>query len=257
MGSMALDELRQTGLDAYVSTVPFARTATYCALNDSQGDLACAVADVKILDERLPAITNNEEKLSDLCRDAKIVCLDANLHIEDIRYIVECAASSKIPVWFEPVSVAKSIKVYSADTFRNLSYISPNADEMRAMWKFFCSGSGRPVESNVDLLARDLLNFHGGSLWIVCTLGKNGLILYNRADALGGFHIEAAPVPGGIVSSTSGAGDMLAGIMVGIIAQFKRVDACIVRQAAKTASVQAATICAVKDTTGKEIRPKL
>lgn len=257
MGSMALNELRQTGLDAYVSTVPFARTATYCALNDNQGDLACAVADVKILDQRLPAIANDEKKTSKLCRDARIVCLDANLHIEDIRFFVDCAASGKIPVWFEPVSIAKSIKVFSADTFRKLSYMSPNADEMRAMWTFLCSGSGRPAESNLGLLARDLLDLHGGSLWIVCTVGKNGLILYNRDDAPDGFHIEAAPVPGGIVSSTSGAGDVLAGTMVGIIAQFKHVDASIVRQAAKAACVQAAAICAVKETTGKEIRAKL
>lgn len=254
-GSIALTELRNANMHTVVSVISGARTATYCALNNGDGDLNVAVADMKILDKRLPATTGNPRRLSALIREARIVCLDANLHVKDIDFIAETAFSCGTHLWYEPVSVAKSIKIFAQNAFRNISFMSPNADEMKAMWKHRFDNH-HSTEIDLDLMARDLLTSHGGSLWIICTQGKDGVFIY-KDDVPGRVHIDAAPVPGGVVASTSGAGDVFAGTMIGILARSECIDNASLQDAAKMAVIQASAVCTVRETSNKLTRAKL
>lgn len=82
----------------------------------------------------------------------------------------------------------------------------------------------------------------GQSLCIVCTLGVEGLAVYRAGERV--LRVPAAPVPGGVVASTSGAGDTLAGCMIGRMALGDSVEA-----SARVAVVAAAACCARKETT--------
>lgn len=261
-GSFVISQLRQAGVRTDgVNAVAGTTTATYVAVNESRGDLDTAVADMSIFDTRLPSL----EALSPLpsvaaraLQMAKFLCIDGNLHPDDISALCRQGRAHNVSIWFEPVSVAKSRKIYlaGAESFAALSYVSPNLDELTAMWSQLRTNSGQkmvPIET-ADKMAFDLLREHhrlgGESLSIVCTLGAKGACIYQRArqpPAGAGFdaslyrvRLPAAPIPGGVIRSTNGAGDVLAGTMIGELLK----SGVSVELAAKRGMAEAALHCA-------------
>jgi pseudouridylate synthase / pseudouridine kinase len=244
LGAFALTQLVRSGMGQGVDVVRDARTATYCAVNARDGNLDTAVADMSIFSE---SFAPDAPRLAAALRSAKILCVDANLSAARIGALVRLAQQRSVPVWYEPVSVAKCVKILP-DVLAGVSYISPNADELAAMWRALAGGSARTAP-DVDTMARDLIAAHrrlgGGALCILCTLGAKGVALYRSSDTdHRGQTVPAAPVPGGVVVSTSGAGDVFAGTMLANIA----VRGATVAQAAADAVVKAAACCAVRGT---------
>ncbi|DBB09048.1 TPA: hypothetical protein ACH3X3_007672 [Trebouxia sp. C0006] len=93
------------------------------------GDVAASIADVKTVEEHLkPA---DLQPFHSHLQQASIVMLDANLSPETLEAACHMARAANVPVWFEPVSVPKSVR--ASRVLNCITYISPNAHELIAM----------------------------------------------------------------------------------------------------------------------------
>ncbi|KAG7011692.1 putative pentatricopeptide repeat-containing protein [Cucurbita argyrosperma subsp. argyrosperma] len=104
-------------------------TAVVCAVVDVHGELAAAVASVEAIEKFLTP--DWIEKFKCNIRAAPVVMVDANLNPHALKVSCQIAAEYDTPVWFEPVSVAKSRRVASVAKY--ISFTSPNEDELIAM----------------------------------------------------------------------------------------------------------------------------
>lgn len=105
------------------------RTATYQALLDGSGELVGAIADMAIFDqitaERVHAVKD------EAFAHASLVVCDANVSSDALQAALECSeAAGRLPAWFEPVSVAKSVRGRGLLPWH---LVSPNWDELLAM----------------------------------------------------------------------------------------------------------------------------
>lgn len=256
-GKVLQEFLTQSGLDTVgVDVLPGGKTATYCAINSGSGNLDVAVAGMDIFDTSLPMLSTVERRLSVeyTIKSTGMLCIDGNLNISDMRSIMSIASTHNIPTWFEPTSVAKASKIVDCGecVFGALQYISPNINELTATWVALAnspwtgtdlSESRRP--ERLDDLASDVLRVHRGDYFvIVCTLGPQGLRLYRKCrGSVDTMDVPAAPVPGGRVISSSGAGDVLVGAMLARIVRDGHSQQTLLR-AARDGVLAAAQCCA-------------
>ena len=228
-----------------------ATTPTVAAVLDAGGEVAAAVADCDTVEASLdaPWIQAHAARIA----TARVVVLDGNCAPAALAAAVAAARapndSSSSPrreekhasplVWFEPVSVAKAVRVIEAGVAREVDVVSPNLAELRAMARAARRASGRnkraetenespeppPAAAAADAvaLARDdvdaLLDAGIGN--VVLTLGALGVALCRREGderekrASGSerapfacTHVPALP-PNAGVRSLVGAGDAL------------------------------------------------
>lgn len=105
-GNQLLHHCQELGIGVQ-DVVPIAdgRTATYTALLDGGGELVGAVADMAVFDALKP------EAVRATCCNLEgvglLVC-DANLSSDVLQEVLQRARDARVPVWFEPVSVAKA-----------------------------------------------------------------------------------------------------------------------------------------------------
>ncbi|KAL4180516.1 hypothetical protein AMTRI_Chr13g125660 [Amborella trichopoda] len=115
-----------------------------------------------------------------------------SLDISIIWFLTSVAADSRTPVWFEPVSVAKSVRIGSI--IKHVAYTSPNEDELIAMANALCSdpgsspiqgmskkGSHKSIDSMVCMLKPAIAwLLERGVDMVIVTLGSNGVLLCSR-----------------------------------------------------------------------------
>ncbi|XP_076662445.1 uncharacterized protein LOC143365797 isoform X2 [Halictus rubicundus] len=116
--------------------------------------------------------------------NASFIVLDGNLPLNTLKYILDLATDSKIPVWYEPTDVKKATKIFEAETqWQNvLHFISPNRNELKEIAKYF----GIPVpedKSNIDLeeikaIAERVAEFVPV---VISTLGSQGVLVVRKA----------------------------------------------------------------------------
>ncbi|WP_235529635.1 carbohydrate kinase family protein [Nocardioides sp. Soil774] len=122
-GAEALRVTAECGADvSAVRRVPGA-TGTYTAVLDDRGELVAAVSDMATVD----ALELETVHLT----DAALVVLDGNLAPAQAARVVAAAAASRVPLAFEPVSVAKAARL--ADLVHDLFLVTPNTDELAAL----------------------------------------------------------------------------------------------------------------------------
>jgi len=157
-----------------VTSIVNCRTATYTALLDGTGELVGAIADMAVFDEISDTCVESAAPAFD--RSGLVIC-DANLPTATLERLARLGAEARVPVWFEPVSVAKAVK--GARPPHPWHLISPNWDELLAVL-------GRPPEVLPDggmeiplqvfrtlVAARDA----GLAEYILLTLGPLGALL--------------------------------------------------------------------------------
>lgn len=86
-------------------------TAVVCSIFDNSGEVVAGVASVEVIEKFLTPEWINLFKYN-IC-SAPVLMVDANLSPHALEASCKMAAESGIPVWFEPVSVAKSRRVAS------------------------------------------------------------------------------------------------------------------------------------------------
>ena len=175
------ESCRALGIDlSYAPVFPQLRSSTYLYISDERGEMQLAVSDMDICS----ALTA-EYAASVLPKlQAGAVVVDTNLPEETIRYICE---NSGIPVYADPVSTAKAVKLLPV--LHRLSAIKPNALEAEKL----------TGEKDPERAARALVE--KGVERVFISLGGQGMIAADKKELL---HL---PIPPTRLVNVTGAGD--------------------------------------------------
>ncbi|XP_050843824.1 uncharacterized protein LOC103819610 isoform X2 [Serinus canaria] len=175
-----------------------------------------------------------------LCQ-APLVCIDGNVPLSTIQYVCQLAREHQLAVCYEPTDENKASKPFLSDSWKALTYISPNLQELRAINRTL--GNPLPaelpsrledvVQAAVALACPLLAHLH----CVVVTLGAHGVLLCSRslggsislypgahkqdpAARLCAAHYPAIPISREEIVNVSGAGDsLMAGILAGVLAK--------------------------------------
>lgn len=113
------EDCRNIGIDLHCSiTDPMGRTSTYLCLNEQNGDLHAAVADMAICEELTPE--KLEAVLPEINRGEFLIA-DANLPERTLEWI---AKHVTVPIAADPVSTAKAARL--RPLLHRLTFLKPN-----------------------------------------------------------------------------------------------------------------------------------
>ncbi|KAJ7516099.1 hypothetical protein O6H91_22G043000 [Diphasiastrum complanatum] len=196
-------------------------TPVVSAVFDTKGELATAVADVTALEEHMTPKWICQ--FVDIIQSAPVMMVDANLMPNVLEAACSLAREANVPIWFEPVSVPKSVR--ATGLLKYITFASPNKAELISMAEnLTCSvkgmmsqgslstktGSARVKEIVWKLRHHIYVLLATGMKYIVLTLGKHGVVLCSTrnnpmfqdslgqmdlsSDADGGTTFDAIPV---------------------------------------------------------------
>ncbi|XP_069484915.1 uncharacterized protein [Ambystoma mexicanum] len=212
-------------------------TATYCAFITDQGELNLGLGDFDIHQQ---ITVNHLLEYEEHIRHAAFLCIDGNLPVSTIKYACRIAKQYQVPVCYEPTDQGKASKPFMSDTWKELTYISPNLLELRAIHQSLGNTVPQEIPSSLEgslgaavTLSRPLLeHLH----CVVVTLGAHGVLLcgqrsrdqtvslrpgirrQEQSGELYAAHYPAAPIAKEEIMNVSGAGDsLMAGIIAGIL----------------------------------------
>ncbi|CAK7329730.1 unnamed protein product [Dovyalis caffra] len=190
------------------------KTPVICNIFDTEGELAAAVASVEAVEKFLTPSWIQQSKCN--ISSAPVMMIDANLSLPALEAACQLAVESNIPVWFEPVSVAKSrrvasvVKYVSALIFSlthdassiifksafEVTFASPNEDELITMANALsCEIMFHPIERDTNrkcsveslfqlLKPAILVLLERGIKIVVVTLGADGVFLCSTGPNL-------------------------------------------------------------------------
>ncbi|KAF5196802.1 pfkB-like carbohydrate kinase family protein [Thalictrum thalictroides] len=190
-GNLLMDYWKSAELDtAGIEQRQNITTPVVCSLFDTNGELTGAVASVEAIE--LFLTQEQIQKFSSNICSAPVVMIDANLNPSSLEASCKIAKQANIPVWFEPVSVAKSKRVTSIVSYVTIT--SPNEDELIAMANAlspldrFCpiqslsnGGSKRSIEYIFQMLKPAIVVLlKNGVKIVVVTLGADGVFVCSK-----------------------------------------------------------------------------
>ncbi|KAK9287429.1 hypothetical protein L1049_015850 [Liquidambar formosana] len=189
-GNLLLEHWKSAGLPTEgIQKRQDVGTAVVCNIFDINGELASAVASVEVIEKFLRPMWIEQFKCN-IC-SAPVLMVDANLNSVALEASCQMAAESDIPLWFEPVSVAKSKRI--ASVVHYITFASPNEDELIAMANALsCGELFQPIQrdnsktkSSIESLFRMLkpaiwVLLEKGIKIVVVTLGSNGVFLCSK-----------------------------------------------------------------------------
>ncbi|XP_074395213.1 uncharacterized protein LOC102073347 isoform X4 [Zonotrichia albicollis] len=175
-----------------------------------------------------------------LCQ-APLVCIDGNVPLSTIQYVCQVAREHQLAVCYEPTDENKASKPFLSDSWKALTYISPNLQELRAINRTL----GNPVPAELPSRLEDAVQAAAALACpllshlqcVVVTLGAHGVLLCGRSLAgsislhpgahrqaaaarLCAAHYPAIPISREEIVNVSGAGDsLMAGILAGVLAK--------------------------------------
>uniref|UniRef100_A0A5B7A7U5 Putative ribokinase n=1 Tax=Davidia involucrata TaxID=16924 RepID=A0A5B7A7U5_DAVIN len=133
-GNLLLEHWKSAGLSIEgIQRHQDIETAVVCNIFDVDGELAAAVASVETIEKFLTPEWIQQFGCN-IC-SAPLLLVDANLSPPALEASCQMAAEYDIPVWFEPVSVAKSqrvasvVKYVSADIFSCRSILNSRVSQ--------------------------------------------------------------------------------------------------------------------------------
>ncbi|KAM3673738.1 uncharacterized protein VK521_002499 [Ammospiza maritima maritima] len=182
-----------------------------------------------------------------LCQ-APLVCIDGNVPLSTIQYVCQVAREHQLAVCYEPTDENKASKPFLSDSWKALTYISPNLQELRAINRTL----GNPVPAELPSRLEDAVQaavalacpLLSHLQCVVVTLGAHGVLLCGRSLAgsislhpgahrqaaaarLCAAHYPAIPISREEIVNVSGAGDsLMAGILAGMLAKHD-TDTCV------------------------------
>lgn len=200
-GNALLQHCQSIGLTTKgLSQLENEHTAIYLAILNTNGDLHTAIADMGIFQQLTP---KRIQQFAGQLKTASLIVLDTNLPVATIRWICQFCQQQQIPLWVEPVSVEKSLKLI--DLLASITYISPNKEELEALTSITIRTKS-DIENGIQILLEQ------GIKYVLVTLGKDGVLL---GDISGIHHFPARPAQ---VIDVTGAGDsFVAGTVYGLL----------------------------------------
>ncbi|XP_058623041.1 uncharacterized protein zgc:136858 isoform X3 [Onychostoma macrolepis] len=187
------------------------RTATYCAVITESGELSLGLGDMDIHQQIQEQYVSQFE---DHLASASLVVLDGNIPVSTIDYMCCIAKKHAVPVWFEPTDADKACKPFLSESWKSLSYTSPNLAELCTMNHTL----GLPTPT--------------GALGVmVCGEHDAGTVNLQpqkrQKGQLCAVHYPALAVSTKETVNVSGAGDSFAGAMMVGILQGLDTDSCV------------------------------
>ncbi|KAF7842550.1 pfkB family carbohydrate kinase [Senna tora] len=186
-GNLLLEQWKSAGLPTEgILKDKNIETPVVCIIFDANGESAAAVASVEAIEKHLTPEWILHFKST--IRFAPLLMVDANLNLPSLEASCKIAADSECPVWFEPVSVAKSKRITSIVKY--VTFTSPNEDELIAMANAL-SGKDvfHPLKTKHNLSTISLFHMLKPAIWVllekgiqvvVLTLGSEGVILCSK-----------------------------------------------------------------------------
>ena len=200
-GTTVLRQTHRAGVDiGGVSRISHAKTATYTAVLQPDGELVIGLADMAVLDELeerwgrsiLPELTGH-----------RVWFIDANLPAPVLQAILGSGQRRGHTVLADPVSAAKAPRFGPA--LETLDVIFPDRLEAAAL-------TGQPVTSPAEALSAAAALRGAGVGTVLVTLGPDGLALDD-----GGQRAIIPPPAVETVRDVTGAGDaLIAGYIYGL-----------------------------------------
>lgn len=193
-GEWVLQNTSKHGIDtSQVKRDSTHHTGTYTALLNPSGELAVAMANMKIYDQiTVPFIM---ERWSHIAQSSMVI-LDTNLPEKTLFYIVERCKLEGIPVTVDPVSTVKARKLFKS--LNGIHSLLPNKDEAEVL-------SGITINNIDDCQKAGQIILELGVKQVVITLGSEGVYAASEEES---FHLPAYPVE---TVDVTGAGDAFAG----------------------------------------------
>ncbi|CAM9767900.1 unnamed protein product, partial [Hapterophycus canaliculatus] len=105
-------------------------TASYVAVLGGDGDLVVAVADMRVFEKMTSEFV---ERHAGALKGATVAVVDGNLPPDGFAQVAKLCAQKKIPLVFEPTSVAKCTAPFLAGCAGGITLTTPNLDELAAM----------------------------------------------------------------------------------------------------------------------------
>ncbi|XP_006365517.1 pseudouridine kinase [Solanum tuberosum] len=190
-GNMLLEHWESAGLSIEgIQRHQNIETAVVCHIFDEKGEVAAGVAHVESIEQFLTPRWIEKFKCKISC--SPILMVDANLTSSSLEASCQLAAQFNTPVWFEPVSVAKSRRV--ASVVQYVTFASPNEDELVAMAN---AVSGKEIfqpirrdDSSTKLSKEYFFQTLKPAIWVlldkgvkvlVVTLGSEGVLVCSKA----------------------------------------------------------------------------
>ncbi|KAL3350704.1 hypothetical protein AABB24_023230 [Solanum stoloniferum] len=190
-GNMLLEHWESAGLSIEgIQRHQNIETAVVCHIFDEKGEVAAGVAHVESIEKFLTPRWIEKFKCKISC--SPILMVDANLTSSSLEASCQLAAQFNTPVWFEPVSVAKSRRV--ASVVQYVTFASPNEDELVAMAN---AVSGKDIfqpirrdDSGTKLSKEYFFQTLKPAIWVlldkgvkvlVVTLGSEGVLVCSKA----------------------------------------------------------------------------
>ncbi len=194
-------------------------SSIYLAIQDENGDMACAISQMDAIEE---VNIQYVQKMAKLIQNARLIVVDTNLNQEVIQYIAETYKDKAL--YLDTVSVAKAEKAKSC--IGSFSTIKPNRYELEVL-------TGIKADTEEGLIK----NYHAlielGVKEMYVSLGEEGLFHGTR---VGYDFVKAKTIE---VVNANGAGDAF---MAGLVyADFMGYDSKTKIKFAMSSSVAALT----------------
>ncbi|MCQ2457790.1 MAG: carbohydrate kinase family protein [Clostridia bacterium] len=180
---------RQIGIGLSLARViPGGHTSTYLCVNDESGNVAAAIADMKIYERMTPALL---APVTGELNKADLVVLDANLPETAIAFLCE---QLTVPVFADPVSAKKAVRLRSS--VGRLTAVKPNVPEAEVL-------TGITIRDDRDLAAAAEYLLSAGVRLVLISLGARGVYAADER------HRGIYPCIDSPVINTNGCGDAL------------------------------------------------
>lgn len=210
-GIQILSCIKQKGADITQSIIlKSARTASYYAVFDPDGELHISLADMSIFDQTpFPRFTQG----FNVWEEGSILFMDTNLTTEVIAVVMRLAIEKQLKLCVDPVSVVKSKKL--GNDLSGITLIKPNPLEASTITGMPVTTIGQAMNAGETLLNMGAEN-------VIITLGKAGYVIVNKEQK---EYIDIEPIHD--VINVNGAGDaFMAGIIYGLQQGFTLRHAC-------------------------------
>jgi len=131
--------------------------------------------------------------------------------VESIKQICMICSYHKIPIFYEPTSMAKCIKIIKAKALHQCTYTSPNISELIEMSDAITGKKSLREENDLESLKNhsDVL-LNEGCKFVLTTMGGRGVLLASKDINLVNQYKHIPALPAHVVKVT-GAGDTLVG----------------------------------------------
>lgn len=177
----------ELGIDiGHALRIPGATTSTYLFINDADGDMALALADMEICNKISPSYLASNLSL---LNNAQLVVVDTNIPQESLEYLAEhCTA----PIFADPVSTTKAKKLLPI--LGRIHTLKPNLIEAELL-----TGVKVTDEKTLRLAAQRLLDT--GLHRVFISMGSHGVFAADHNEMK---HIGCKKA---VMRNATGAGD--------------------------------------------------